>query len=427
MMRTKTRFAILFACIGAAVMATGVAAIYSAVGRAAAESLPARAEALLDEASRRAVDDRREEGARLEEATGSLIEARALLAENRIMARDAVVALAIRIAAILAAVMTAATLAFFLLSRLLTRGLDDLAAGAVLAQGDRTHRFPRYSDPDLDAAGSALNDLLDLVAEQERRLAEASKLEGWREVASFLAHQLKNPLAALRIAAQNGSIALGRTESSAIAKGPVDGRTLALESLDVVQAEAKRLAALIDRFRDLAPSSLESYTASREADLVELLACCAARAEIAGARVTIDMVGADAYLSDHRKMIAGNHPGLMVASDRAFLEQAFWNLFANSIEAGGQSEGGELRIAVEASIEGKEAIVILTDSNRGIDPALVTRLGRERITTKAEGTGLGLILVRRILAAQGGSLELFVAESGGLGARVRLPLAREAA
>jgi len=417
MMRTKTRFAILFACIGAAVMATGVAAIYSAVGRAAAESLPAKAEALLEDASRRAVDDRREEGARLEGATESLIEARSLLAENRIMARDAVVALAIRIAAILGVVMTAATLAFFLLSRLLTRGLDDLAAGAVLAQGDRTHRFPRYSDPDLDAAGRALNDLLDLVEEQERRLAEASKLEGWREVASFLAHQLKNPLAALRIAAQNCGIALGTTESSAIARGSDDAHALALESLEVVQAEAKRLAALIDRFRDLAPGSLESYTASREADLLELLASCAARAEIAGARVSIRSAGAG---SDAPSAI-------WVSGDRALFEQAFWNLFANSIEAGREAGGGELSIAVEASVEGGEAIVILTDSNRGMDRTLVPRLGRERITTKAEGTGLGLILVRRILAAQGGSLELFVAESGGLGARVRLPLAREAA
>ena len=417
MMRTKTRFAILFACIGAAVMATGVAAIYSAVGRAAAESLPAKAEALLEDASRRAVDDRREEGARLEGATESLIEARSLLAENRIMARDAVVALAIRIAAILGVVMTAATLAFFLLSRLLTRGLDDLATGAVLAQGDRTHRFPRYSDPDLDAAGRALNDLLDLVEEQERRLAEASKLEGWREVASFLAHQLKNPLAALRIAAQNCGIALGTTESSAIARGSDDAHALALESLEVVQAEAKRLAALIDRFRDLAPGSLESYTASREADLLELLASCAARAEIAGARVSIRSAGAG---SDAPSAI-------WVSGDRALFEQAFWNLFANSIEAGREAGGGELSIAVEASVEGGEAIVILTDSNRGMDRTLVPRLGRERITTKAEGTGLGLILVRRILAAQGGSLELFVAESGGLGARVRLPLAKEAA
>jgi signal transduction histidine kinase len=413
-MRTRTRFAILFACIGAAVTATGIAAIYGAVGREEAGRLPAKAEALLGEAARRAVDEEKGEGARLEEATGSLIEARSLLAENRIMRRDAVVGLAIRIAAILAAVMAAATIAFFLLSRLITKGLDELAAGARLAQENRTRRFPRYSDPDLDAAALALNDLLDLAAEQEERLAEASRLEGWREVASFLAHQLKNPLAALRIAAQNGGIAL--SSSPAGIRASKDGPALAIESFEVVLAEAKRLAALIDRFRDLAPSSLEPYTASGETDIEELLETLAARAEVAGAMVELSLAGA-------RTGVEG--PGLLVAGDRALIEQALWNLFANSIEAGSGSKA--LRIAVEAAIEGGEAVLLLTDSNRGLDPALLPRLGRERLTTKAEGTGLGLILVRRILAAQGGSLELLATRSGGLGARVRLPLSRRKA
>jgi signal transduction histidine kinase len=418
-MRTRTRFAILFACIGATVTATGVAAIYQAVGRDAAGRLPAEAEAILGAAAKRAIEGSRPEGARLEEATESLIEARALLAEHRVMEKDAVVKLAIEVAAILAAVMGAAALAFFLLSRFITKGLDDLAAGALLAQADRTRRFPSYSDPDVDAAGRALNDLLDLAAEQEKRLAEASRLEGWREVASFLAHQLKNPLAALRLAAQNGGIALGAGEGGVLAP---ESRALAGESLGIVQAEAQRLAALINRFRDLAPSALESYVASSETELGALLAACAARAEIAGASATVELSGDRAGTG-----AAGGRPGITVAGDRGLLEQAFWNLFANSIEAGAGRKDGELRIAVEARVEGGEAVVLLSDSNRGIDPALVPRLGRERITTKAEGTGLGLILVRRILAAQGGSLELFATEVGGLGARARLPLARRSA
>jgi signal transduction histidine kinase len=415
-------------------MAIGIAAIYEAVGRDAARRLPAEAEAMLGSASKRAIEGSRTEGERLEEATESLIAARALLAEGRVMERDAIVTLALEVAAILAAVMAAAALAFFLLSRLITRGLDDLAAGAVLAQADRDRRFPPSSDPDLDAVARSLNELLDLAAKQEKRLAEAARLEGWREVASFLAHQLKNPLAALRIAAENASLAIGESEAqpcgsiaqpcgsiaqpcSSIAQ-PCSSMALTREShatawlsLAVIKAESGRLAALIDRFRDLAPSSLESHNASAETDLGALLAACAARAEISGAAVAI---------SGQMEKVAG---------DRALLEQAFWNLFANSLEAGKEGSVGELRIDVKVSIEGREAVASLSDSSRGFDPELLPRLGRERITTKAEGTGLGLILVRRILAAQGGSLEFFATEADdrgrrGLGARVRLPLAR---
>ena len=108
--------------------------------------------------------------------------------------------------------------------------------------------------------------------------------------------------------------------------------------------------------------------------------------------------------------------------DKGLLEQAFWNLFANSIEAAAES-GEPVSIRLLMSAEGEEAAVLFLDSNRGIDPALIPRLGHERFSTKAAGTGLGLMLVRRILAAQGGGLELFATETGGLGARVCLPLA----
>ena len=111
-----------------------------------------------------------------------------------------------------------------------------------------------------------------LAAEQERRLGEAARLEGWREVASFLAHQLKNPLAAVLLAAENGRIALDDD-------GVPRRVELARESVEIVRAEAARLRALIDRFRDLAPAGLGSYDASRPVDLRALLADCAARAE----------------------------------------------------------------------------------------------------------------------------------------------------
>ena len=377
-MRTRTRFVILFACIGIAVMTVGVAAIYEAVGRDYERRIPSEAESILAAAARSAIDTASPEASRLDDAIGSLIAARALLAEGRVMGKDAVVRLAIEVAAILGAVLAAAALAFLVLSRLITKGLDELATEAIVAQGDMakgdwSRRFPRSSDPDLDAVARSLNELLDLTAEQERKLEETARLDGWREVASFLAHQLKNPLAAVLLAAENGRMALDEG-LAAERTAPCGGLELARESLKVVRVEADRLRALIDRFRDLAPAGFDAYESQGEFELLDLLADCAARAERSGAAVAI----------------TGDRSGIRVALDRGLIEQALWNLFANSIEAADDA-GTMAAIEAKVAIEGKTAAITIVDSNRGIDPSLLPRLGFERVSTKNAGTGLGLI------------------------------------
>jgi signal transduction histidine kinase len=395
-MRTRNRFVLLFAAIGVLVMAAGATTLYYTVGRDSARRAPAEAEALLGRVAARSVDESASAEARLSEATDALIAARSILARSRLLAKDDIVRLSLRMAAVLGAILIAGAATFVALSRLAARGLDELALAVVRARVDRSSRIPRLRDPDLDEVARALNALLDLAAEQERRLAEAARLEGWREVASFLAHQLKNPLAAIRLAAQNARLALERTEGGT-------GAATASECSDIVVAEADRLAALVVRFRDLAPAGLGAYVPGVSADLVEAVRACALRAQSRGAAVSVEAPGGGA---------------LLVSCDRGLLEQALWNLFANSIEAC----AGSASIRAVVGLEGGDATATITDSGRPVDAALIARLGREQVTTKSGGAGLGLLLSRRILAASGGELEFFAAESGGLGARARIPM-----
>lgn len=395
-MRTRSRFVLLFAAIGALVMVSGATTLYYTIGRDWARRSFSDAEAILERAAAKAVDESMDAEGRLLEAADSLIEARSLLAASRLLAKDDIVRMSLRMAAALGLVILAGAAAFVVLSHLAARGLDELSRSVLRARLDRSFRIPAIKDPDLDAVGRELNALLELSAEQERRLAEAARLEGWREVASFVAHQLKNPLAAIRLAAQNARLALesdGLDASSSTAIG----------CADIVVAEADRLASLVARFRDLAPEGLGAYLPGNEADLAEILKACAARAQLRGASVSLE----------------APYHSVPVACERGLLEQALWNLFANSIEACGD---GKALICAVLGTGGDWATVTITDSGGPVDAALVAKLGRERVTTKSEGTGLGLLLARRILSASGGNLEFFVSDKGGLGAKVLIPI-----
>jgi signal transduction histidine kinase len=410
-MRTRARFVLLFAAIGVAIMVAGATTLYYTVGRDAAARAPSEAEALLGRAAAAAVDESAEAGRRLSEAADALIAARSMLARSRLLAKDDVVRLSLRMAAVLGSILLAGAAIFAALSRLAGRGLDELARSVLRARLDRSARVPRLEDPDLDGVGRELNALLDLSAEQERRLAEAARLEGWREVATFLAHQLKNPLAAIRLAAQNAGLALreGALGEGALgAGGSGAGASTASECAAIVVAEADRLSALVSRFRDLAPEGLGAYLGRGSADLAEAVRACALRAEARGASVTVE---------------APDGGAVAVACDRSLLEQALWNLFANSVEA---CPGRAASIRAIVARSGGSASVTVTDSGGPVDPALVARLGREQVTTKPGGAGLGLMLARRILAASGGSLDFFATGSGGLGARATMPTGGQA-
>jgi len=395
-MRTRNRFVLLYAAIGVLVMASGATTLYYAVGRDWNRRESSEAEMILERAAARAVDGSIDSAERLSEAADSLIAARSLLARGRLLAKDDIVRLSLRMAAVLCAVLLAGAATFVALSRLAARGLEELSRGVLRAKLDRASRIPRIKDPELDAVGKELNALLDLAFAQERRLAEAARLEGWREVASFLAHQLKNPLAAIRLAAQNARLALERPDAAI-------GASTASDCADIVVAEADRLAALVSRFRDLAPEGLGAYVPGSEADLVEALRSCASRAESRGASVSVEAPASGPVL---------------VACERGILEQALWNLFANSIEACG-SKKASIRAVVR--LEGAETTATITDSGGPIDAGLVARLGRERVSTKSGGAGLGLLLARRILSASGGGLEFSATESGGLSAKAIVP------
>ncbi|MBI5744631.1 MAG: HAMP domain-containing histidine kinase [Elusimicrobia bacterium] len=112
---------------------------------------------------------------------------------------------------------------------------------------------------------------------------------------------------------------------------------------------------------------------------------------------------------------------LRVLASRSDLQQAFFNIVKNAVEAMADNASGK-RLEVALKRDGKEAEITISDNGPGIPPAALKDLFRKSITTKKDGTGVGLIITRDLLTRNNGSLEFHNRKEGGLRVVTRLPL-----
>jgi signal transduction histidine kinase len=200
-------------------------------------------------------------------------------------------------------------------------------------------------------------------------------------VARRVAHEIKNPLTAMRIAVEQ----VGRPSDGA---GPDQRRALALE---VLAAETDRLERLAREFADF--GRLPEGPMS-EVDLVELL-------EELGRTVVPEQVAVRVHANGGgRRSIQGHYDPL---------RRAFSNLFRNAAEA----MGGSGTIDVHVAGEGRGMVVKVADHGPGIPATLRGRVFEPYVTTKVDGTGLGLALVRQTVDAHGGTIAASETPGGG--------------
>ncbi len=114
-----------------------------------------------------------------------------------------------------------------------------------------------------------------------------------------------------------------------------------------------------------------------------------------------------------------------IAVDAEQTREALWNLMVNAVEA--MPEGGTICVVVRAARhQGNESLEILvTDTGKGIDPSEHHRIFEPFHTTKAEGTGLGLSTVQRIIEEHSGEVEVESQPGTGSTFLLRFPLSTD--
>lgn len=231
----------------------------------------------------------------------------------------------------------------------------------------------------------------------EQRLVEADRLHTLGQLAAGVAHDLRNPLAIVRAAAET-------MERRARAQPEL------AEHATVICRNVDRAERTIRSLLDLGkPSAAELQPVAVEqllADALELVSVEAKRRRVAL----------------HRDVDAG----LVIRSEPRLLQQVLLNLLLNALEAGGDSPTITLR-ARALDLAGTEMVAIaVEDRGKGIDPTLRQRLFSPFFTTKPGGTGLGLLSSRRIVSELHGRLGLYARSGGGARALLLLPVSGEA-
>jgi two-component system sensor histidine kinase DctS len=232
-----------------------------------------------------------------------------------------------------------------------------------------------------------------VAQQQQRKLAEASRMTTLGELASTLSHELNQPLAAIASLAAAGS--------NMARAGAPPGELLPL--LDDLAAQAERAGRVIKSVRNFvrrSPVQLEALDLG--AVLTEVLPLIQLQARTAGASVSHTIA-----------------PGLpAIRADRTLLEQVLLNLTRNGFEAMAGSPAAERRLQIDiapvtADGEPIAVQVRVADRGHGIDERTQRELFTPFHSTKAGGLGLGLNICRSVVEHYGGRLWFESAPAGG--------------
>ncbi|MFC5303024.1 ATP-binding protein [Azospira restricta] len=295
---------------------------------------------------------------------------------------------------LLVAVLTGAALValvFYRLSRYLRRRIGTLVEGAeAIAAGELGHRIADRGGDEVATVAHAFDAMSARLAEVLEQAVRMEKLAVLGQFATGIAHEIRNPLAAIKTSVQ----ALARREQDAKRAQLLAGMEREIDRLAGVVSD------LVDFGRPRPPAPAE--IAVRDA-LQRVVGLVAAESEGKGLQLACD---AD--------------PALTLHADPDHLQQIVLNLALNALQA--TPAGGAVRLA--ARVLGDAVAIEVCDTGCGIPPELLERVSEPFFTTKTKGVGLGLSISRQLCELNGGTMQIESQADGehrGTVVRVVLP------
>lgn len=231
------------------------------------------------------------------------------------------------------------------------------------------------------------------IRSMEESIRRKDRLAAVGRVGAGLAHEIRNPLGAMRGAIQ-------------VLESSMPPNSIQTDLMGIILRESDRLNSIITNFLSYAKPKVGNYS---EIDLNDAI------------RDTVTLMRHSPDLKDSHQIaeILPTQP-IFVSADQTQIQQVLWNLTRNAVQA--MPDGGELTIKLE-HLPNDRARVIFTDTGKGMPPEQVEQLFEPFAKSTTGGTGLGLSIVYQIIRDHNGTINVRSAE--GEGTTITIELRRE--
>ncbi|MBX3464715.1 MAG: sensor histidine kinase [Planctomycetes bacterium] len=270
-----------------------------------------------------------------------------------------------------------------------------VAATRRVATGDLAVAVPARGGPELGELAGAFNQMASELAQGRERLVALKREEAWAEMARQVAHEVKNPLQPMRMAAE----LLQRARADGDPRAAAVADRLARTVLEQTQA-LDRIAGDFRAFAGIAPA--QRLPVGLDDWLREVQEQCAGL--FAGKPL--------------RLRLEPGAGGAQVRVDARAFDRVFVNLLQNALEA---APAG-VDVVLRSAVAGDRARIEVADDGPGVPESVRARLFEPYFTTKSSGTGLGLAICRRLVEAHGGTIRLAASAPGATVFAIELPL-----
>lgn len=292
------------------------------------------------------------------------------------------------------------------LSRRLTRRVIALAeATRRLGGGDLSVSVPREARDEVGELTEAFNNMVHDLRESQARIEYLQRIGAWQDFARRLAHEIKNPLTPIQLAAQE----MHRSYDGSDEKF----RSKLEDARSIIEEEVETLRRLVSEFSNFAKLPAAALA---KADLRDFLQDIARSTDAIRQDVFEDAAQDGNAPEVHVALL---DEALPVQVDAMMLKRCVDNLVRNALQAMRAGEGTRVDVLGGSSEQG--IFVAVDDDGPGIPKDRRETIFDPYFTTKVDGTGLGLAIVKKVVLEHGGEIEFEPSSRGGARFTIWLP------